>query len=119
MALIRLQFVTNLENQKYGIVEFHGELDKSNLAQTEKDMSSMLETFSRQALIFDLSDLHYVNSEGIGFIVSIHVKLSKLGKQLALCGLRDNVSDVLEAVGMDRLIPTYRTVDEAVAALGQ
>ena len=117
MALLTLKFVTDVRDPDYEVVEFHGELDQSNLAATEKQMRGALKTFDRPHLVCDLSDLHFVHSEGIGFFASMHAKLAKRGQHLALCGLKGNIADVFSAVGMDKLIPMFPSVSDAVHSI--
>lgn len=114
MALLTLKFVTDIRDLDYEVVEFHGELDQSNLADADRQLSDLLAGFSRPFLVFDLSDLKFIHSEGIGFVVSVHTKLAKKGQQLVLSGLRGNVADIFEVVGMSKLIQSFATVQEAI-----
>ncbi len=114
MALLTLKFVTDVRDEHYEVVEFHGELDQSTLLNTEKQMGEFLEPFKRPVLIFDLGDLKFINSEGIGFLVSIHAKLRKKGQNLFLCGFKKNVADVLGVIGLPSLIPVFPSVTAAI-----
>lgn len=119
MALLTLKLVTDLKNPHYEIVEFHGELDPSSLPGLEKELAPILESYDRQALIFDLSQLKFTNSEGIGFLVTSHMKLAKRKHQLFIAAPRPNVRDVLELVGIPRLIPVYDTLADAIGAVSE
>lgn len=115
MALLTLKFVTDVRNDDHQIIELHGELDQSTLPNTEKQIIAFLADFGRKYLILDLTDLKFINSEGIGFIVSMHTKLAKKGKNLILCGMQGNVKDVFEVIGMSKMLPVYKNIAEAVA----
>lgn len=119
MALLTLKFVTNVRDDQYEVVEFHGELDQSTLSSTEKQMGEFLEPFKRSVLIFDLSDLKFINSEGIGFLVAIHAKLRKKGQDLFLCGFKKNVADVMNVIGLPSLIPVFQSVPAAIERMKQ
>lgn len=114
MALLTLKFVTDVRDEHYEVVEFQGELDQSTLGNTEKQVGEFLENFKRPALLFDLNNLHFINSEGIGFLVAIHTKLRKKGQDLFLCGLKKNVADVMNIIGLPGLIPTFPNVGAAL-----
>lgn len=115
MALLTLKFVTDVRDNHYEVVEFHGELDQSTLLDTEKQMNDFLEKFDRPCLIFDFSNLKYTNSEGIAFMVTVHAKLVKKGNKLLLTRVQSNVADILEVIGIGKLIPTFHTIEEAIA----
>lgn len=114
MALLTLKFVTDVRDLNYEIVEFHGELDQSTLADTEKQILSLLEKFDRPFLVFDFSNLNFINSEGIGFIFSVNMKLRKKGKKLALCGMKENVADVINLMGLPKVIDVFSAINDVL-----
>ncbi len=114
MALLSLKFVTDVRDTDYEVVEFHGELDKSTQEATEKQIIEFLATYTRRWLVFDLSDLKFVNSEGIGFFVALHAKLTKKNQQLLISGVAANVADIFAAIGLERIIPTFPHLAEAI-----
>jgi len=114
MALLTLKFVTDVRDLDYEVVEFHGELDQSTLAITEQQIFDFLAGFQRTALIFDLRDLAFINSEGIGFIVSTYMKLVKKNQQLILCGFKSHVGEVLQLIGLPKLIPVFSHITQAI-----
>lgn len=117
MALLTLKFVTDVRDAEYEVVEFHGELDQSNLANTEEQLNGFLKHFLRANLIFDFSNLHFINSEGVGFVVATHTKLTKKNQRLFLAGVKSHVAEVLHAMGMGKIIPVYANVTDTIAAL--
>lgn len=114
MALLSLKFVTDVRDTDYEVVEFHGELDKSTQEATEKQILEFLSTYTRHWLIFDLSDLKFINSEGIGFLMALHAKLTKKEQVILISGVAPNVADILEVVGLGRIIPTFPSLAEAI-----
>lgn len=114
MAVLTLKFVTDVADHEYGIVEFHGELDQSTLADAEAQINEMLKNFSGTFLIFDLGDLGFINSEGIGFFISIQKQLSSQKKELVLCGPKNNVAEVMTVMGLERLMKIFKIVADAL-----
>lgn len=114
MALLTLKFVTDVRDFDYEVIEFHGELDQSNLDTTEGQINDLLKNFTRKNLIFDLSDLKFINSEGVGFIVAINLKLAKKKKNLIVCGPQQNVEDIFELIGLPKLLPILATIGDAI-----
>lgn len=115
MALLTLKFVTDIRDLDYEVVEFHGELDQSNLEATEAQIADLLKDFKRHYLLFDLSDMAFINSEGVGFIASTHTKLVKKNQKLLICSVKPNVAEVFELIGLSKLLPVFATVGEAIA----
>jgi len=114
MALLTLKFVTDVRDQDYEVVEFHGELDQSNLEAAERQITDLLNGYKRHYLLFDLSDLAFINSEGVGFIASTHTKLVKKNQKLLIYSAKPNVTEVFKLIGLSKLLPVFATAAEAI-----
>lgn len=114
MALLTLKFAADVRNPSYAVVEFHGELDQSTRLAAETQMNEFLVSFKRPHLIFDLAELKYVNSEGIGFMMKTHASLVKNGQHLSLAGLQPNVADVFNVIGVPKIIPVFPNAKAAI-----
>ena len=117
MALLTLKLINDPEQSGYAVVEFHGELDKSDIDSTDRQLQQLIEQCSKPNMIFDLSDLVFINSEGIGFLVSIHMRLRKKNQQLIITSPRPNVGEVFELVGLPKIITSTATMSEALAII--
>lgn len=115
MADLNLKFITDVNDNEYEVVEFHGEMDKSTLAVAEKQLLDLAGKFNRQYLIFDLTALSYINSEGIGLFISINTQLSEKGKKLFICGIGKEVSEVFEQIGILKIIPAFAHIADAIS----
>ena len=67
-------------------------------------------------VVFDMTQLEFVDSSGLGAILSCVRQLSARGGELKLCGLSKGVRALLELVRMHRVVEIHNDVDEAVAA---
>jgi len=90
------------------------ELDASNVAEFKRDMAPILET--QRELVLDLRRLRFVDSSGMGAILSCLRQLSAKGGDLKLCGMTRQVRTVFELVRMHRIFDIYPTQEEAVRA---
>lgn len=115
MAMLTLKFVTDVRDMEYEIVEFHGELDQSTLKIAERQIDQLIETAKNKYFIFDLSDMKFINSEGVGFMISAHVKLAKRNKQLYVAASKPNVQEVFELMGLPKLVSVFSSVSEAIS----
>ena len=90
------------------------ELDASNSADFKRDVAPLLEATTK--LVFDLSRLRFVDSSGLGAILSCLRQLTAKNGDLKLCGLSKQVRAAFELVRMHRIFDIYGTKEEAARA---
>lgn len=90
------------------------ELDASNSGELKHDIAPVLQTNTK--LVIDLSRLLFVDSSGLGAILSCLRQLSAKGGDLKLCGMQKQVRAVFELVRMHRIFDIHGTREEAVRA---
>ena len=93
------------------------ELDASNVAEFKRDMAPLLH--AQRELVLDLSRLRFVDSSGMGAILSCLRQLTAKGGDLKLCGMSRQVRTVFELVRMHRILDIYGTAEEAVRAFAR
>lgn len=71
-----------------------------------------------RSLVLDLSDVDFVDSSGLGAIVS---SLKAIGRDgdLVICGLKEPVMQVFSLTRMDKVFRIFSNVEEAAAYLGK
>lgn len=90
------------------------ELDASNAGELKRDMAPILEANTR--LVIDLTRLRFVDSSGLGAMLSCLRHVSAKGGDLKLCGLSRQVRAAFELVRMHRIFDIFTTREEAVRA---
>jgi anti-sigma B factor antagonist len=70
-------------------------------------------------LVLDMSGVSFLDSAGVGALVSIFVTRRNTGKSLAIAGLTRQSLAVMEVAGITKLIPTFPTAEAALAAKNQ
>jgi anti-anti-sigma factor len=65
-------------------------------------------------LVLDMSGVSFLDSSGVGSLVSLYVSRKHNGKTLALARLTPQANAVLQVSGLLKLIPTFPTVEDAV-----
>ena len=63
--------------------------------------------------ILDLTACPYMDSSGVGMIVTHHVRCQKKGIKLVAAGMSPKVRDVFRITKVDSLFPMIATMDEA------
>jgi anti-sigma B factor antagonist len=66
-------------------------------------------------LVMDLSGITFLDSAGVGALVSLFVNRRNQKKALALAALQPQAAAVVSVAGLQNLLPIYKTVDEALA----
>ncbi|MBI1787870.1 MAG: STAS domain-containing protein [Acidobacteria bacterium] len=73
--------------------------------------------FGRRIAVADLSDVPYLDSTGIGFLVSLYTSMTRGGGKFALASVNGRSREVLEITLLTRILPLYSDVAAAIAAL--
>ena len=98
-----------------GVIAIEGELtaaseDALSAAFTEATSGG------ERVVVMDFSGLEYMNSGGIGLLVTLLVRANRQGQQLLACGLDDHYRQILELTRLDEAITIYADEAEALAA---
>ena len=99
------------------IVVLPGEqLDAGNAKEFKRDIAAVLEPCSK--VVFDLRQLRFVDSSGLGAILSCPAAAECQGGDLKLCEMTKPVRALFELVRMHKIFDIYVTKAEALQALG-
>jgi anti-sigma B factor antagonist len=84
---------------------------RSTFESEEESGSHALDAPPRH--ILDLTEVPYMDSAGLGLIVSHYVRCQKRGVRLVLAGVSPRVAQLFEMTKVDKFFPRVATVDEA------
>ena len=68
-----------------------------------------------QNMVVDMSGVTFLDSAGVGALVSLFVNRRNQKKTLALAALTPQATAVVTVAGLQKLLPIYKTVEEASA----
>lgn len=98
------------------IVKIAGQLDESNVDDQSKVLYDVITANPQNLfLVFDFTELEYLNSKAIGYLTDWYGKVSTTGGKIVIAGTKDNILDILNVVGLTQLIPCHPTLDAAKA----
>jgi len=66
-------------------------------------------------VVMDMSGVNFLDSAGVGALVSLFVSRRNQGKVFALAALSPQSSAVVTVAGLQNLLPIYKTAEEAAA----
>ena len=69
-----------------------------------------------RSIVLDFSDLEYMNSGGIGLLVTLLVRAQRGGQQLHAIGLSDHYRQILSLTRLDEAIGIHDDESAALAA---
>ena len=69
-----------------------------------------------RAIILNFEDLEYMNSSGIGLLVTLLIRINREKQRLLTYGLCDHYRSIFQITRLDDAISTYDSEEEAVRA---
>ena len=69
-----------------------------------------------RVIVLDFSGLDYMNSGGIGLLVTLLVRANRQKQKLLACGLNDHYKQIFELTRLDEAIGIYDTETAAIDA---
>jgi anti-sigma B factor antagonist len=101
-------------NGKVGVIEIKGSLvGDSDTDQFRASVTDFIEQ-GNKCLVVNLAKVNYMNSSGIGAIISAHTSYSKNGGTVKLTGLSNNVHNLLVVTKLIDIFEVYDDVDGAI-----
>jgi anti-sigma B factor antagonist len=97
------------------VIEIHGDLTAGSEDALMEAYAQAMEGGTR-AVVIDFAGLEYMNSGGIGLLVTLLVRAQRLKQRLLACGLTDHYRQILELTRLDEAISIFENEDEALAA---
>jgi anti-anti-sigma factor len=94
-----------------------GELDLASASTLRAHLSAA--AHSAGSIVFDLRNLRYLDSSGINVFLDTNAAFSRSGRRMTLVGPSPVVRRILSVLELERLIPTFDSLDEALAYLSQ
>jgi anti-sigma B factor antagonist len=97
------------------IMEIEGQLIVGNRQELKQKLLDELEKGGRKFLI-DFAKTGYIDSSGLGVLVSLSKKIREQGGDLRLANLNDDLKTLFELTKLDTLFKIADTRDKALAS---
>lgn len=79
------------------------------------DLQRVLQQVNARYLIFDITNVPYMDSAALGLLVNSYVSAQKNGRKIAVAGATPRIITLLEMTKLDKLLPLYPTTEAAEA----
>ncbi len=83
-------------------------LDEATTPEARALLIELAEEVGSAELLLDLADVRFLTSTGMGMLVALHNRLQTLKGKLALCGINDEIFEVLEITQLTRVLDIRR-----------
>ncbi|MDF1842534.1 MAG: STAS domain-containing protein [Rubripirellula sp.] len=97
---------TDVVDDNVLVMKLYGNLDVKSLPKFEEAVQKHYEAGTRK-FILDCGHLGYINSMGIGSLVTLQTRLRKKEGEVKLAALQGLVADVIKVVKIDKLLNIY------------
>ena len=99
------------------VVKLTGQLSLGLSLSQAEDFFRELAARSVKKVVLDLSDLHYVDSAGLGTLAQAAALLTKSGGKTCFAAAGPRVSRILQITHIERVVPIHADVAAAVNSL--
>ena len=96
------------------VVAVEGQLVVTNRQEFKQAILDAMEQGAR-LVVADFTQSPYIDSSGLGALVSLSRRLREAGGDLRLVGLNDDLRGLFELTRLDQLFPTFSSRADALA----
>lgn len=104
-------------NATTSIIDIEGEVT-AFAENVLMDAYTQASTPSTRVIIMNFSGLEYMNSSGIGLLVTLLIRMNRQKQRLLVFGLSEHYKHIFELTRLSDAIRVYDTEAQAVAASG-
>jgi anti-sigma B factor antagonist len=98
-----------------GVVDIKGDVTS---ASEDVLMSAYDDAGDAKAIVLNFSELSYMNSGGIGLLVTLLVRANRRSQRLMAFGLSDHYRQIFELTRLDEAVGIHDTEQAALGAVG-
>jgi anti-anti-sigma factor len=94
------------------------EMHEALIAQAAKLVVNSLKEDPPAGIVIDLSNVNYVGSVFVSFLLRCHMLAKRQGSEIVLAGASDPARELLHLLDLETIWAIYKTRQEAIDALG-
>ncbi len=115
----QVSLTTNVRHitDKVSIIDVSGEITRF-AEGVLTDAYSQASADGVRAILFNFSDLEYMNSSGIGLLVTLLIRAQRQQQALLAFGVSDHYKNIFRLTRLNEVIRIYDSEAEALAAVG-
>ncbi|WP_240653773.1 STAS domain-containing protein [Streptomyces sp. AcE210] len=105
--------ISHRDETGWTVVEIHGEIDVASVPQIREHVLTCIEA-GRHRLIVDLMEVPFIDSTGLGVLVSIAKRIRTHVGDLRLVITNPDILQIFHITSLHRALPIYDSVEAAM-----
>jgi anti-sigma B factor antagonist len=111
---LRIRTAETPQGQKLAIVPLEGRFDAKAASEVRQLLQQVLD-FGYHNLLIDMSAVTFMDSSGLGVLISALRKCRAAGGNLSLCCVPESVSLVLRLTSMEKVLTCFDDLETGIA----
>jgi anti-sigma B factor antagonist len=111
---LRIRTAETPQGQKLAIVPLEGRFDAKAASEVRQLLQQVLD-FGYHNLLIDMSAVTFMDSSGLGVLISALRKCRAAGGNLSLCCVPESVSLVLSLTSMEKVLTCFDDLETGIA----
>ncbi len=103
-------------SQTTSVIDIRGDVS-AFAEQVLMDAYNQANTPTTRIIILNFAGLEYMNSSGIGLIVTLLIRVNRQKQRLSACGLSDHYKHIFELTRLSDAIHIFNSETEAINAM--
>lgn len=116
MTSEKIQLVVRKVSPQTCIIDIMGEVN-AFAENALMDAYTQATSNGARQIVLNFSELAYMNSSGIGLLVTLLIRVNRQKQRLVACGLSEHYQQIFELTRLNEAIMIYPSEAEALAAL--
>jgi anti-sigma B factor antagonist len=105
-------------DERAGVVDVQGDMSAGSEDALMTAYASACGAGTK-GVVLNFDRLDFLNSGGIGLLVTLLVRANRSGQRIGACGLSDHYREIFELTRLDEAIAIHPTEAEALAAVSR
>ena len=97
--------ITYIKKDKRLIFEIEEDIDECCVQKIRRRIDNEIERYMPNEVIFDFSNVSFMDSAGIGLIIGRYKLINMIGGELKIANVNTQIQKIFEMSGLLRLIP--------------
>ena len=106
-----------ISEKKALLVKVKGELDHHAAEKIKMAVDEKIRSTNAVNIIFDFTELSFMDSSGLGVIMGRYKKVRTLGGKILVYGVNAGIFRIMEMSGIDKIIKISPSYEKAVRVL--
>jgi|JI9StandDraft_1071089.scaffolds.fasta_scaffold03799_3 anti-sigma B factor antagonist len=97
------------EKGKHKIVRLIGSMDIYTASKVKKEITQIIDDEECESVVFDMSEVHHMDSSGIALLANIQKKMKSSGNKFGLLSPTNDIMGVLKLSSLDTFFTIHKT----------